>query len=487
MRQREGWLLVLIVVLAAIAIWVDLPTNPGIHLTIGGTTINRDIKIFQGLDLQGGMEVLLEADVPATQAVDPSAMDAARAIVENRVNGLGVTEPVVQSVGARRILVQLPGIQNPEAAVATLRETGLMEWVDTGTQYFPPGTAIKTDFATSEVTPTEPITATTPAATEPITATTGVTPTTGITTTAPVTSTIPTPEEQVYHTVLTGKDLKSTQVEFDSSGLPVIGFELNPSGATVFADFTAQNVGNFLCIALDKTIISCPRINSAIPDGRGIIQGQFTVDEAKAMVLQLKYGSLPIPLKVVDTSSVGPTLGQDSVQRSVRAGAIGLIMVLLFMLIYYRLFGFLADIALLIYALITLAIFKLIPVTMTLPGIVGFVVSVGMAVDANILIFERTREELRAGRSLERAIDAGFHRAWPSIFYSNISTWITCAILWSFGSSFGATVVKGFAVTLALGVLVSIFTAVTVTRTFVRVAFMIGGEKLGEKKWLLSI
>jgi protein-export membrane protein SecD len=205
------------------------------------------------------------------------------------------------------------------------------------------------------------------------------------------------------------------------------------------------------------------------------------------MVLQLKYGSLPIPLRVIDTRAIGPTLGQDSVQRSVRAGAIGLGMVLLFMLIYYRLFGLLADLALIIYALVTLSIFKLIPVTLTLPGIVGFLISVGMAVDANILIFERTREELRIGRTLERAIDAGFHRAWPSIFYSNISTWITCAILWSFGSSFGATVVKGFAVTLALGVLVSIFTAVTVTRTFVRTAFALGGEKIRDAKWLLSI
>lgn len=210
------------------------------------------------------------------------------------------------------------------------------------------------------------------------------------------------------------------------------------------------------------------------------------MNEAKATVVQLRYGSLPIPLKVVDTRQVGPTLGQDSVFKSVRAGAIGLTIVLLFMLIYYRGLGLLADLALIIYAILTLAIFKLIPVTMTLPGIAGFLLSVGMAVDANILIFERIREELRQGKTLQRAIDAGFRRAWTSILDSNISTWITCGILWAFGNSFGASVVKGFAITLALGVVVSIFTAVVVTRTFLRTAVAITGEQVREKKWLVG-
>jgi len=205
------------------------------------------------------------------------------------------------------------------------------------------------------------------------------------------------------------------------------------------------------------------------------------------MVLQLRYGALPVPLKVVDTRTVGPTLGQESVEKSVRAGTIGLVIVLLFMLIYYRMPGFLADLALVLYALVTLALFKLIPVTLTLPGIAGFLLSVGMAVDANILIFERMREELRQGRTLQRSIDSGFRRAWTSILDSNISTWITCAILWFFGSSFGASMVKGFAVTLAIGVIVSMFTAVTVTRTFVRAAFAISGEGLRQKKWLLGV
>jgi preprotein translocase subunit SecD len=313
-----------------------------------------------------------------------------------------------------------------------------------------------------------------------------VTPTVGATQGVTSTQAV-TPTETIYHTILTGRNLKSAAVEFDQGGAPVIAFELDSEGGAIFADHTAKNVNRYLAIALDKVIISCPRIESSIPNGRGQITGQFTVDEAKSMVLQLRYGSLPIPLKVVDARAVGPSLGQDSVNKSLRAGVVGLIIVLLFMLIYYRLLGLLADVALVICALLTLTLFKLIPVTMTLPGIAGFLVSLGMAVDANILIFERIREELRAGRSLQRAIDSGFRRAWTSILDSNISTWITCAILWAFGSSFGATVVKGFAVTLALGVLVSIFTAVTVTRTFVRAAFAVGGEELREKKWLLSV
>jgi len=477
MQQRDIRLLVLIVVIAALAAWVSWPTNPGLHVRIGDWKLDRDIEIVQGLDLQGGMQILLEADVPADQAVSATAMDAARGIVESRVNGLGVAEPVVQAVGGRRVLVELPGIEDPEAAVATLRQTGLMEWVDTGTQFLAPGTQIKTDVATSS----EAQSAATP--------TNGTSPTAqAVTSTVEITSTAAvTPTETIYRTILTGRNLKNAAVEFDQSGLPVIAFELDSEGAAIFADHTAKNIDRYLAIALDKVIISCPRIDSAIPNGRGQITGQFTVDEAKSMVLQLRYGSLPIPLKVVDARAVGPSLGQDSVDKSIRAGIIGLVIVLLFMLIYYRLLGLLADLALIIYALLTLALFKLIPVTMTLPSIAGFLVSVGMAVDANILIFERMREELRAGRSLQRAIESGFRRAWTSILDSNISTWITCGILWAFGSSFGATMVKGFAVTLALGVLVSIFTAVTVTRTFIRAAFAVGGEELRDKKWLLSV
>jgi preprotein translocase subunit SecD len=212
-----------------------------------------------------------------------------------------------------------------------------------------------------------------------------------------------------------------------------------------------------------------PQVESPITQGSGVITGNFTHEEANNLAIQLRYGSLPIPLKVVESRTVGPTLGQDSLRKSLVAGGIGLSVVVLFMALYYRLPGVVADLALLVYALITFALFRLIPVTLTLPGIAGFVLSIGVAVDANILIFERLKEELRSGRTLSQAIDLGWRRAWPSIRDSNLSTLITCAILFWFGSTFGASIVKGFSLTLALGVLVSLFTAITVTRIFLHV------------------
>jgi len=234
-------------------------------------------------------------------------------------------------------------------------------------------------------------------------------------------------------------------------------------------------------------IISSPRIETAITEATGRITGDFALSEARNLVVQLRYGALPVPLKVIQNRTVGPTLGQDSVAKSTRAGIVGVVVVLLFMLVYYRLHGLVADIALLIYALATFALFKLIPVTLTLPGLAGFLFSVGTAVDANILIFERMKEELRQGRHLGSAIRAGFSRAWTSIRDSNLSTLITCVILYWFGSNFGASMVKGFAVTLFLGVLVSMFTAITVTRTVIRLVYAMGGEELRESKWLIGL
>ncbi|MGC9360495.1 MAG: protein translocase subunit SecD [Anaerolineae bacterium] len=447
MQPRDIRLLAVIAVLVAFAIWVALPDNPGIR--IGDW--ERDIRIHQGLDLQGGMQVLLEADLAEDQEVSADAMEATAKVVENRVNGLGVTEPVVQRVGSRRILVELPGIEDPETAVETLREMALMEWVDVGSQWLEPGTIVRTDVETAEGAETGDETAT------------------------------------VFHTVLTGANLRNANVAFDQAGRPIIAFELDNEGAQIFAEHTAANIGRFLAIVLDKQVISCPRISTTIPDGRGQIEGQFTLEEARAIVLQLQYGALPVPLRILDTRAVGPSLGQDSVQKSVRAGAIGLVTVLLFMLLYYRLPGFLADLALIIYALLNLALYKLVPITLTLPGIAGFLLSVGMAVDANVLIFERMREELRAGRTLQSSIRAGFGRAWTPILDSGISTWITCLILWVFGNSFGASMVKGFALTLAVGVGVNMFTAVLVTRTFVHTVFGLTGEKLRQVKWLLGV
>ncbi len=446
MSQRFQRLIIPILILVAIAIWVALPNNPGIHL--GG--IQKNIKTQLGLDLVGGVQALLEADVPAGTTVTADNMNTAKQIVDNRVNGLGVTEAVVQLAGTNRILVELPGETDPEAALATIKNTGLLEFVDFGSTPMNEGTVVQTDFAKASGS-------TTPVATPTISATAEITATT---------TTTPTQPAQTYHTVMLGSDLKSVVVTRSTAGQYEISFVLTSNGGKIFSDFTSQNVGKYLGIVLDKRVISSPVIQNAITDGQGVIQGSFTLESANALAIQLRYGSLPIPLKVVTSQTVGPTLGQDSLRKSLIAGVIGMVVVILFMAFNYRLPGLLADLALIVYALLSFMLFKLIPVTLTLPGIAGFVLSVGVAVDANILIFERLREELRAGRSLRQAIDLGWQRAWLSIRDSNFSTLITCAILYWFGSTFGASIVKGFSLTLAIGVLVSMFTAIIVTRTF---------------------
>ncbi len=487
MRQRNLSILAGIIILTLAAIWVDLPTNPGIHIHLGPIHFDKDIKIHQGLDLQGGMQVLLEADLPEGEPIDPDAMSAARVIVENRVNGLGVTEPLVQLQGERRIIVELPGIEDPELAISTIKETGLLEFIDTGGLFLEPGTIVKTTFpagAGETITPTASITAT-PTAETTISPTVAITPTAEVTPTAEATPTPPT--ERVFTTVMTGKELDKVGVALDQFGKPEIRFSLKPEGARIFADFTTKNVGKFLAIVLDKRVISCPRIETPITEGSGRITGKFTLEEARSLAVQLRYGALPIPLRVETVRTIGPTLGQDSIRRSIKAGTIGLLIVLSFMMIYYRLPGFLADLALIIYGLLNFALFKLIPVTLTMPGITGFLLSTATAVDANILIFERMKEELRWGRSLGAAIDAGFDRAWTSIRDSNLSTIITCAILYWFGSNFGASIVKGFAITLFIGVMINMFTAITVTRTFISFVFDLAGDWLRNKKWLLGI
>jgi preprotein translocase subunit SecD len=450
MSQRSQRLLILILLIVGFAIYVVLPNSPGIHV-LG---INKDFTTRLGLDLVGGVQALLEADLPPDVPIDAEAMSAASNIVENRVNGIGLTEAVVQQAGDRRIVVELPGETNPEAALATLQQTGLLEFVDMSSLDQTQAAAlvgkdIETDYGVS--------------ATESPTATQTITSTQGITTTETITPT--------FHTVMTGADLQTVQVEASQqSGTYQVAFKLTSEGAQIFADFTASHIGDVLAIVLDKQVISTPVINSAIPDGAGVITGNFTNESANALAVQLRYGSLPVPLKVVEIRTVGPTLGQDSLQKSLRAGLIGFTIVILFMALYYRLPGFVADVSILTYALLTFAIFRFIPVTMTLPGIAGFLLSTGSALDANILIFERMKEELRSGKTLKQAVDLGWRRAWPSIRDSNIATLITSGILFWFGSTYGATIVKGFSITLALGVLVSLFVAIVFTRVFLEIA-----------------
>jgi preprotein translocase subunit SecD len=426
--------LVIILVIVAVAIWIDLPNNPGIH--IGG--INRDIDTRLGLDLVGGVQALLEADLPEGTVIEAEKMRTATRIVENRVNGLGVTEALVQQAGDRRIVVELPGIEDPTVAISTIQETGLLEFVDMGRTPQAAGTIIVTDVFTSES---------------------------------------PQTDERVWHTVMTGDTIENVQVSRDPSGQYVIHFRLNSEGADIFAEYTTNHVGEYLGIVLDKTVVSAPNVNEPINEGEGVISGAFTVESANNLAVQLRYGSLPIPLKVVETRTIGPSLGQESLEKSLIALLIGFIVVILFMAIYYRLPGVLADISIIIYALVTFSILRFIPVTLTLPGIAGFMLSTGSALDANILIFERLKEELRAGRKLNQAVDIAWKRAWPSIRDSNVATLITCTILFWFGSAFGATIVKGFSLTLAIGVMISLFTAIVVTRTFLNLVLVYVQDK----------
>ncbi len=541
--MRNSVLMIAILILAIVVVYIDLPSSPGLHVG----PVQQDFQVRQGLDLQGGLQVLLEADLPEGEELEPGALGVASSIIENRVNALGVVEPLVQTQGERRVIVELPGVQDPDEAIATIRQTGLLEFIDAGSRYLPPTTVVQTTYpqlASQGAETHSPAEAPSPATGTPTTTleieppTQTISPSEEVTgsaaageETAPPAGDRPVVTDRVFATVLTGQHLKAAYpMRDEQSGEFYIGFEMTDEGAEIFKDYTAANIGTYLAIVLDKEVISSPVIESAIPEGVGQITGSFTPDEAEQLAIQLRYGSLPVPLRVETTRSIGPTLGQDSVQRSLQAGIVGLSIVLLFMLIYYRVPGLLAALALILYGLLNLAVYKVgwpvlfiislllmlsyfldrrdvwplalggalllgsvalaaagfTGVTLTLPAITGFILSTGMAVDANILVFERMKEELRAGRSLGSAMEAGFSRAWTSIRDSNISTLITCAILFYFGSTFGAGTVKGFAVTLALGVVINMFTAITVTRTLMRVAFQWMGDRLEESHALLG-
>ncbi len=443
-RRDFIWLVVIIVIIAA-GLWV---------------VQNPNYPIMRGLDLQGGLQVLLEADVPPEENVTADQMDTARQIIDRRVNALGVTEPLVQTEGERRILVELPGIENPEEAIALIQETALLEFVDSGSTPLPEGMCIRTTHddgpSRCELAPGEQAAG---LAADP----------------APT-----------FETVLTGAALREVNAQRSQFGEFYVSFALQPDSSAIFEEYTREHQGQFLTIVLDKEVISSPRISAVIQDA-GTITGSFDLEEAQKLALQLRFGSLPVPLRIESTRQIGATLGEQSVEASVRAGAIGLIVVLLFMLLYYRLAGGLADIALIVYALLNVAVFMFVPITLTLPAITGFLLSTGMAVDANVLVFERMKEEIRNGASMREAIITGFDRAWTSIRDSNIATLVICFILWIFGRNFGASTVQGFAYTLAIGVLISMFTAVFVTRTLVRIIMGRSARLQRSKSMMLGI
>ncbi len=434
----------LIFLLTITAALIDLPHNynlkfslgsvkinrvinpPEIDLKFGPLTIKKDFLPRFGLDLSGGTHLVLQADMEKIDQQDRErAFSSAKNIVEKRVNLYGLTESIIQQakVGdSYRIIVEIPGVTDINQAVELIGKTAQLSFFEESTQ----------------------------------------------------SANISTPASffQFWSkpTGLSGKDLIRSQVTFNpQTGKPEVALEFNENGGKLFAEITKRNIGKTIAIFLDNQLLSAPKVNEEITGGKAVIQGDFSVNEAKNLSIALNAGALPVPLKVIEQRNIGATLGQESIQQSIRAGVIGFFIIGLFMIVNYGFLGLVADSALLIYALVTLAIFKLIPVTLTLAGIAGFILSIGMAVDANILIFERMKEEIRWGKDSITALSLGFERAFSSIRDSNVSSLITCGILYWFGSG----IVRGFAITLSIGILVSLFSAITVTRTFIKMIYKI--------------
>lgn len=358
----------------------------------------RNLKL--GLDLQGGVYVLLQA-VEATDARGNDAIDRAITVIRNRIDALGIAEPVIQKEGDDRIRIELAGIEDQRAAREVIGQTARLVFVG------PDGVEI-----------------------------------------------------------LDGGDLKDAYVTFDRRNLPAVGLEFNAEGTKKFAEATERFIGQVISIHLDDKIVSAPVVQSVITEGRAIIEGNMTLEEARNIALMLRSGALPVDLVELETRAVGPWLGADSLQRSVRAGLAGLVLVLLFMLAYYRLLGAIADVALIVYVALVLGVLTALNATLTLPGIAGLILSVGMAVDANVIIFERIKEELKTGRTMRTSVEAGFERAFRAILDANVTTLIAAAVLFRYGTG----PIRGFAVTLSIGILVSMFTAIVLSRYLLRQA-----------------
>lgn len=512
-KTNPGWL-AFILVLTAFCAWVALPaTTKGVTLddpicieyARDPETYTGDVRCTEsviidtdsdgvpefslpinqrlGLDLVGGLRVLLQADLPEGSFTQQDLNETSNN-VGRRVNGLGLTEATIQVQGSSRILVELPGVRDRQTAVDTIQQTALLEFVDFGGLSSQAQGLVGQRILTTEQArlnslrdSAEPAAEATADPSAPAPAPRVSHPTTG----------------QPFETIITGACLQAASAQYaqtSQAAIPqwYIAFEIKPGDecATAFARFTGSRIGEPMAIVMDGEVLSAPRIQAELSDG-GIIEGDFTDDEANTLALQLRSGALAVPLRVLSVEEVGATLGQESVALSLKAGVIGVIVVFIFMLVYYRVPGIAADLALGVFIILNLALFKLIPVTLTLPAITGFLISIGTAVDGNILIFERIKEELRAGKRLEDALILGFDRAWTSIRDSNFSTIIICAILFVFGQTPGASVVSGFAVTLALGLFVNLFTAVLVTRTFLALLVRLGYNAIAARPWLMGV
>ena len=408
---------ILILVIGVLALIIDFV--PGISVPDSSEAGSRVLDTKLGLDLKGGLRVEYQAQPVNGKQPRIEDLEVIRTIVENRVNATGVSEPVVTTQGSDRVVVELPGVSDPNAIRRLVGQTGRLDFVPLGKTQKNKGDAI---------------------------------------------------DETQFPPLFSGTELQSAAIgQSGQTGNRVVTFTLKDNGAKLFGDYTAQHIGDYFAIVLDGQVISAPVINSAIPGGNVEISqdstiGGYPLKEATELVTVLQFGSLPFPITELSNLTISATLGEQFFNQSLLAGIIGILLVMSFMIIYYRLPGVIASFALIYYTLVVLALFRLIPVTLTLAGIAGFVLSIGMAVDANILIFERMKEEMRVGKSLPAAVEAGFGRAWNSILDSNVSSLITATILYLFGSS----TIRGFALVLILGVLVSMFSAIVVTRSILR-------------------
>jgi preprotein translocase subunit SecD len=437
---------ILIAVIGLLALVIDFWPNLTLPAFTAGET-SRRVETKLGLDLQGGLKVEYRVMPRGGEVPDLADVAVVKDIIERRVNATGVSEPVVVTSGTDRVVVEVPGISDTAAIRRLVGRTGSLQFVP-----IPPGITAPTDGTPLDMTSAPPC------------------PETG--------------NPTVPCVLFGGEELASASVGSDQQGRRVVTFALHEKGKNLFASWTTSHTNQNFAIVLDNVVISAPVINEPIPGGNVQISsgslGGFARAEAEEMVNVLRFGSLPFPVEELASDTIDPSLGQEFLNRSLLAGGIAILLVIFFMLVHYRLPGLVASFSLLYYAILVLALFRLIPVTLTLAGIAGFVLSVGMAVDANILIFERTKEELRSGKSLAQAIEAGFARAWNSILDSNVSSLITASILYLFGSS----VIQGFALVLIIGVLASMFTAIVVTRSILRV---IVTREWARKAWLYGV
>ena len=439
-----------ITLIAVLILWVNLPVNipikfstlglkvdytikpPVIQYQWGDRQVYKDFKTQLGLDLKGGSSLVFEAETKNIKSEDlEDALNSARDIIERRVNLFGVSEPQIRTIktgDAYRIAVDLPGVQDVSQAVNLIGQTAQLHFKES------PG-------------PIDPVEATATPLFILLSKETG----------------------------LTGKHVKKARVDFNpQTGEPQVALDFSPEGKKIFAEVTERNIGQPVGIFLDDYIISAPIVQAIITEGNAVISGGFTIDQAKELAIAINSGALPVPIKLVEQRNIGPTLGESEVQRSVTAGVVGLAAVMLFMILYYGRLGIIACIGLICYGLISMAIFKAVPIVLTLPGVAGFVLSIGMAVDSNILIFERIKEELRKGKSLDSAIRLGFGRAIDAIKDANITTLLVAFILfnplnWEFLPQFG--LVRGFALTLAIGVATSLFTGIVITRRLIGIFY----------------